>query len=198
MGVLQRTPYDFLTGVADFWLCYLQKNVTQNGTYTYNSVNDCTFELCGSTTNGVAYDVNPTSTLSFLRLLFSTLATAEQRAAAAAATQSSAAAAAAVKRARQYQDVADNLAPFATGISGSTGQKVFQASYLIAPQPPGGNPLDTYALWPAGTIGLGSDPDTLLVAQNTIKSVDSWAQGNAFPQVRWRPHTCPVASQQEE
>ncbi len=89
-----------------------------------------------------------------------------------------------MERARQYQDVADNLAPFATGISGSTGQEVFQASYLIAPQPPGGNPLDTYALWPAGTIGLGSDPATLLVAQNTIKSVDSWAQGNAFPQVR--------------
>lgn len=62
--------------MADFWLCYLQKNVSQGGNYTYNSINDCTYELCGSTEEN--YDVNPTSTLSFLRYLFSTLVVIEQ------------------------------------------------------------------------------------------------------------------------
>jgi hypothetical protein len=187
--MLQKTPYEFMTSVADFWLCYLQKNVTSDG-YTYNSMNDCAYELCGSTADGQAYDVNPTTTLSFLRYHFSTLVTIERQLAQSYATAGAAdKAAEAMKRALVYEDVVDNLAPFATGQApDGSGAKVFQASYLVAPLPPGGNPIVTSVLWPAGTIGLSSDPDTLQTAQNTIQSTDSWWQGNAFPQVSVQCH----------
>lgn len=91
-----------------------------------------------------------------------------------------------MKRAAAYQDVLDHLAPLATGSAVLNNQTVtvFQASYLVPPLDGGANPLDTYALWPAGTIGLSSGPQTLQIARNTILRDDSWGQDNAFPQVR--------------
>jgi hypothetical protein len=186
-GLLKRTPYQYLTAVADFWLCYLQKNVTEGGTYTYNSINDCTYELCAETAEN--YDINPTTTLSFLRYLFSTLAVIEEsrqthlhgsggKLADAFLTKES------MKRAATYQDVLAHLAPVATGTAMFNGKNVtvFQGSYLVEPLTRT-NPVDTYSVWPAGTIGLGSDPHTLQIARDTVLRGDNWDQSDAFPQV---------------
>jgi hypothetical protein len=186
VGLLKRTPYQYLTAVADFWLCYLQKNVTEGGNYTYNSINDCTYELCAETAEN--YDINPTTTLSFLRYLFSTLAVIEEsrqthlhsgKLADVFLKKES------MKRAAAYQDVLDHLAPVATGTAMFDGKNVtvFQGSYLIDPLTRT-NPVDTYNVWPAGTIGLGSDPQTLQIARDTVMRGDNWDQSDAFPQVR--------------
>jgi len=44
------------------------------------------------------------------------------------------------------------------------------------------NPLEFYAIWPGEMIGLGSDPELLRAAQDTVVKGDAFAQNNAFPE----------------
>merc|ERR1711904_278927 len=66
---LNSTGWPYLSEVAAFWECYLERGLNYPGTPngTYSSVNDCFNELCGSARS--ITNVNPHITMSLLQFL---------------------------------------------------------------------------------------------------------------------------------
>ena len=150
---LKDTGYPYVREVATFWEDYLK---LENGRYVIH--NDSIHEGSGD-------DTNPILTLGLLRTLFkSTLGMSVQLGVDAD------------KRAK-WQEILEKLSAFPTQERG--GKTVFRYSEKGLAWNDG-NTLGIQHIFPAGAIGLDSDPKLLDICHNTIDEMNRWADYNGF------------------
>jgi hypothetical protein len=150
---LRTTGYPYLREVAAFWEDYLQ---LEDGRYVIH--NDSIHEGSGN-------DLNPILSLGLVRTLFNQMLAmsaelgvdADQRA--------------------LWQDILAKLSAFPTQERG--GRTVFRYSERGIPWYDS-NTLGIQHIFPAGAIGLNSDPKLLELCHNTINAMNRWADYNGF------------------
>jgi alpha-L-fucosidase 2 len=150
---LKKTGYPYLRAVADFWDDYLR---LENGRYVI--YNDSIHEGSGK-------DMNPILTLGLLRTLYKNMITMSDQLGVDAD-----------KRAK-WQDILDRLSAFP--LQERDGKTVFR----YAEKGMGwndGNTLGIQHIFPAGAIGLDSDPKLLEISHNMIDEMHRWADYNGF------------------
>ncbi len=152
---LKKVAYPFLREVGDFWEDYLK---LENGRYVI--YNDAIHE--GAT----PHDMNPLLSLGLVRTLFRSLVDMGKELGADA------------DRREKWQHIHDHLSPFPLQERG--GKTVFRYSEK-GQDWFGSNTLGIQHIWPAGAIGLDSDPKLLDVCRNTIIVLGRWVDGNGFP-----------------
>ena len=151
----RKVAYPFLREVGDFWEDYLK---FENGRYV--DYNDAIHE------NHTPKDVNPLLSLGLIRMVFRALL-----------DMSEALGVDADRRAK-WQHILDHLSPYPTQERG--GKTVFRYSERGQAWFPS-NTLGIQHVWPAGAIGLGSDPKLLEIARNTHAALGRWRDFNGFP-----------------
>jgi hypothetical protein len=135
---LSRTGWAYLSEVAAFWECYLQRGLNYPGTPSgsYSSVNDCFNELCSSAPH--ITNVNPHISIALLRFLLPVFIDAAKTLGVAADRQV------------VWSKLLANLAPLPIAHL-SDGRVVFGgvlgAESTSIPTP-GNNPLNVYLGWP--------------------------------------------------
>ena len=106
----------------------------------------------------------------------------------------------------RWSDVLSHLAPIPTGYANCTGSGILHpkghaafsadltctfataanGTKVLLPQDSPWffttryNPLEFYSIWPGEMVGLGSEPELLRAAQETVVKGDAFAQNNAF------------------
>jgi hypothetical protein len=150
---LKTTGYPFLREVANFWEDYLK---FENGRYVIH--NDSIHEGSGN-------DMNPILTLGLLRTLFGNV------------PAMSAELGVDVDKRAKWQEILDKLSPFPTQERG--GKTVFRYSEKGTPWW-NDNTLGIQHIFPAGAIGLDSDPKLLEICHNTINEMHRWTDYNGF------------------
>lgn len=205
---VREVSYPLVRGVAAWWMCWLRKVKLPSGAYQYNDMHDCTYEncmWCGRDFEPVhnppnechtANNINPAITISFVHFILTHLIeVAEEQIIDPPASELS-----------RWRDVLSHLAPIPTGYTNCTGTGVvhpkghaaFSADLtctfataangtrVLLPQESPWffttryNPLEFYAIWPGEMISLGSEPELLRAAQETVVKGDAFAQNNAF------------------
>ncbi len=151
---LQTTGYPYLRQVVKFWDHYLK---FQHGRYV--DVDDAIQEGHSPT------DVNPILTLGLLRTLYTNIIPMSETLGVDAP-----------KRARWHHILA-RLSPFPT--QRRHGHTVFRYTQKGTAWWPD-NTLGIQAIFPAGAIGLDSNPKLLHIARNTINAMRRWADYNGF------------------
>jgi hypothetical protein len=151
---LKTTAYPFLKEVGDFWEDYLVKEGDR-----YVILNDSIHEGSGP-------DKNSLLSLGLLRTVFNALLDASKE----LKVDSS-------QRAK-WQDILAHLSPFP--VQQREGKTVFRYSE-VGMAWNDGNTLGIQHIWPAGAIGLDSDPALLQIARNTIDALHRWEDNNGFP-----------------
>jgi len=151
----RKTAYPFLREVGDFWEDYLK---LENGRYV--DYNDAIHE--GHT----PHDVNPLLSLGLIRMVFRTLLDLSKELGVDA------------DRRAKWQHILDHLSPYPT--QQRDGKTVFRYSekgqaWFRS------NTLGIQHIWPAGAIGLDSDPKLLEIARNTHVALGRWRDNNGFP-----------------
>jgi alpha-L-fucosidase 2 len=150
---LETTGYPYLREVAAFWEDYLK---LEDGRYVIH--NDSIHEGSGN-------DTNPILTLGLLRTLFTNMLTMSRDL--GADTE---------KRAK-WQEILNKLSPYPLQERG--GKTVFRYSEKGTAWW-NGNTLGIQHIFPAGAIGLDSDPKLLEISHNTINAMNRWADYNGF------------------
>lgn len=150
---LKKDGYPYLRELAEFWEDYLK---LEDGRYVIH--NDSIHEGSGN-------DTNPILTLGLLRTLFKNML-----------AMSNELGVDADKRAK-WQDILDKLSPYPLQEHG--GKTVFRYSEKGTPWW-GGNTLGIQHIFPAGAIGLDSDPKLLEISRNMIEAMHRWHDGNGF------------------
>ncbi len=151
---LQTTGYPYLRQVVKFWDHYLK---FEQGRYV--DVDDAIQEGHWPT------DVNPILTLGLLRTLYTNIIPMSETLGVDAA-----------KRAR-WRHILARLSPFPTWKR--RGHTVFRYTQKGTAWWPD-NTLGIQAIFPAGAIGLDSNPKLLHIARNTINAMHRWADYNGF------------------
>ena len=150
---LKHSGYPYLRETAEFWENYL---LFENGRYVVH--NDSIHEGSGD-------DVNPLLSLGLLRTLFKNMLAmsaelgvdADQRA--------------------KWRDILDKLSPFP--LQERAGKTVFRYTEKGMDWNDG-NTLGIQHIFPAGAIGLDSDPKLLEISRNMINEMHRWADYNGF------------------
>lgn len=150
---LRTTGYPYLRAVAEFWEDYLK---LEDGRYVIR--NDSIHEGSGN-------DMNPILTLGLVRTLFQNMV-----------PMSCELGVDADKRAR-WQDILDKLSGFPLQERG--GKTVFRYAEKGTAWW-NDNTLGIQHIFPAGAIGLDSDPELLRISRNTIDAMNRWADYNGF------------------
>jgi alpha-L-fucosidase 2 len=150
---LRQTAFPYLREVAGFWEDYLK---LENGSYVI--YNDSIHEGSGP-------DFNPLLSLGLVRALFKNLLAMSRELGVDAD-----------KRA-QWQDILDRFSAFP--VQERNGSTVFRYSekgmaWCDA------NTLGIQHIFPAGAIGMDSDPKLLAISRNTIDAMARWSDGNGF------------------
>ena len=152
-GFLRETAYPYLREVAAFWEDYLK---FEDGRYVI--YNDSIHEGSGP-------DFNPILTLGLVRTLFKNMI-----------PMSAELGVDADKRA-QWQDILDKLSAFP--VQERDGHTVFRYSERGMAWCDG-NTLGIQHIFPAGAIGLDSDPKLLAISRNMIDAMHRWNDNNGF------------------
>lgn len=150
---LRQTGYPYLIEVADFWEDYLR---FENGRYVIYS---------DSIHEGSGPDFNPLLTLGLLRTLFTNMI-----------PMSVALDCDAARRAK-WKDICDKISAFP--VMSRDGKTVFRYTEKGMAWN-NGNTLGIQHIFPAGAIGLGSDPALLEISRNMIDAMRRWHDGNGF------------------
>jgi alpha-L-fucosidase 2 len=150
---LRKTTYPYLRQVADFWEDYLK---FENGRYVI--YNDSIHEGSGP-------DFNPLLSLGLVRTLFKNMIPMSQELGVDA------------DRRAKWQDICDKISAFPT--QEMNGKTVFRYSEKGMGWN-GGNTLGIHHIFPAGAIGLDSDPKLLAISRNMIDAMHRWADYNGF------------------
>jgi len=151
---LKTEGYPYLREVAVFWENYL---AFRNGRYVVE--NDAVHE--GHSPS----DVNPVFTLGALKTFFRELPSISE-----------AVGMDADKRAK-WRDIHDKLSPFPTQELG--GKTVFRYTEKGTPWWPD-NTVGIQHIFPAGAIGLDSDPKLLEISRNMIDAMGRWRDNNGM------------------
>ena len=152
---LKKVAYPFLREVGDFWEDYLK---FENGRYVI--YNDAIHE--GHTPQ----DMNALLSLGLVRTLFKSLADMSKELGADA------------DRREKWQHIHDHLSPFP--LQERAGKTVFRYSEK-GQDWFSSNTLGIQHIWPAGAVGLDSDPKLLEICRDTITVLGRWVDGNGFP-----------------
>jgi len=150
---LKTTAYPYLLEVADFWEDYLK---LENGRYVIH--NDSIHEGSGE-------NMNPILSLGLVRNLFKNLIVMSKD---LGVDES---------RRAKWQDIQDKLSVFP--VQERNGKTVFRLTEKGMDWA-AGNTLEIQHIFPAGTIGLDSDPKLLQICHNTINEMGRWADFNGF------------------
>ncbi len=151
---LKSVAYPFLREVAAFWEHYLVLEADR-----YVVKNDAIHEGSGNDTNSIL-------TLGLLRNLFAGMIDASQALGVDA------------ELSRVWKTILDKLSTFPT--QERNGKKVFRYTETGMAWNDS-NSLGIQHIYPAGAIGLGSDPSLLQTSQNMISEMGRWSDYNAFP-----------------
>jgi hypothetical protein len=150
--------YPFIRKVGEFWEDYLR---FENGRYVI--YNDCSDEVgpWGASPDWTSCPqgkVNPMSDLGFVRSVFQGL------------IEMSTELGLDEERRPQWQHILDHLSPFPTAErDGKTVLLAAENSHTT-----NFRPWDMEAIWPAGQIGLGTDPKLLETARNSVGGTRFW------------------------
>jgi alpha-L-fucosidase 2 len=151
---LQNTAYEFVREVGNFWesaLCF------ENGRYMIRG---------DSIHEGSGQDVNPLLSLGFVRMIFTFLLEAsivlEQDA----------------DKRKMWQKILSHISAFPT--QERNGHRVFRLTEHGMDWA-GTNSLELQHVFPAGCIGLGSSPEILEIARETVRQLGVWDDFNSFP-----------------
>ncbi len=150
----QKVGYPYLIQVANFW----DNDLTKDSSGVYNIHNSAQNE-------GSKYQLNPIGDLAWLHYEYPVLINMSQ-----ALNVDSA-------RRAKWQDIINHLAAYPTFTN--NGHTDFKATQ-DAPGFYGGDANPINAVFPGNDIGLGSSTATIQTAQNTIKDLNIWSQGNSF------------------
>lgn len=150
---LKATGYPYLREVAEFWENYLK---LEDGRYVIH--NDAIHEGSGD-------NMNPILSLGLVRTLFTNML-----------AMSAELGADADKRAK-WRDILDKLSAYPTQERG--GKTVFRYSERGTAWW-NGNTLGIQHIFPAGAIGLDSDPKLLELCHSTINAMNRWTDYNGF------------------
>ena len=150
---LRTNAYPYLREVADFWEDYLK---LEGGRYVVN--NDSIHEGSGS-------DMNPLLSLGLVRTLFKNLLTMSEDLGVNA------------ERRPKWRDICARISAFPLQERG--GKAVFRYSEKGTAWVDG-NTLGIHHIFPAGAIGLDSDPKLLEICHNTIATMSRWHDDNGF------------------
>ena len=150
---LRQTAYPYLRAVGDFWEDYLK---LEDGRYVIE--NDSIHEGSGP-------DRNPLLSLGLVRTLFQNLLVMSRDLSTDADHRA------------KWQDILAGLSDYPR--QERAGRTVFRyAEQGMAWND--GNTLGVSPIFPAGAIGLGSNPKLLEVCRNTIGEMNRWADYNGF------------------
>jgi hypothetical protein len=152
-GFLKDTAYPFLREVADFWEDYLR---LEDGRYVIH--NDSIHEGSGA-------DLNPLLSLGLVRTLFRNM------------IGMSADLGVDAERRGKWKDILDRLSAFP--LQERDGKVVFRYSEEGMAWCDG-NTLGIHHIFPAGAIGLDSDPKLLEISRDTISAMSRWHDNNGF------------------
>ncbi len=150
---LRKSAYPYLRGVADFWEDYLK---FENGRYV--DYNDSIHENSGP-------DMNPLLSLGLVRTLFKNMISMSKDLNVDA------------NRRPKWQDICDKISAFP--VQERNGKTVFRYSEKGTAWW-NDNTLGIHHIFPAGAIGLDSDPKLLEISRNTIDAMNRWADYNGF------------------
>jgi len=150
---LKKTGYPYLLEVADFWEDYMK---LENGRYVIHA--DAIHEGSGD-------NMNPILSLGLVRNLFKNLIVMSKDLGVDEA------------RRAKWQDILDKLSPFP--LQERNGKTVFRYTEKGVDWW-NDNSLGIQHIFPAGTIGLDSDPKMLEISRNMISEMGRWADYNAF------------------
>ena len=148
--------YPFLIEVANFWEDYLE---FENGRYVIYK--DAIHENVED-----HEDFNPVLSLGFVRMVMKTLLELSGELDLDAG------------RREKWQHILDHVSEFPTYERG--GKTIFRLTES-GMEWCDGNTLAIQHIFPAGCIGLDSDPELLEVARNTVAALARWKCGNGFP-----------------
>jgi alpha-L-fucosidase 2 len=152
-GFLRTNAYPYLREVADFWEDYLK---LEDGRYVI--YNDSIHEGSGA-------DMNPLLSLGLVRTLFKNLLTMSEDLGVDA------------ERRVKWQDICARTSAFPLQERG--GKTVFRYSEKGTAWVDG-NTLGIHHIFPAGALGLDSDPKLLQISYNTIAAMSRWHDDNGF------------------
>lgn len=150
---LNNTGYPYLREVAEFWENYLKY---ENGRYV--DYNDSIHEDSGP-------DINPILSLGLIHTLFANMIVMSQELGVDTGERA------------KWQDILDKLSPFP--LQERDGKTVFRYTEKGMAWN-NGNTLGIQHIFPAGTIGLDSDPKLLEISRNMIDEMHRWDDGNGF------------------
>ncbi len=167
----RQTLYPYLREVAEFWENYLKfepatsssnqgspDGLRRSGNGRYVISNDSIHEGSGP-------DFNPLLSLGLVRTLFKNMLSISQELGVDAE-----------KRAK-WQDILDKLSAFP--LQERDGRTVFRYAEKGMAWCDG-NTLGIQHIFPAGAIGLESDPKLLEISRNMIGAMRRWSDGNGF------------------
>ena len=171
---LRTVAYPYLRGVGDFWEGYLK---FENGRYVI--YNDSIQENSGP-------DFNSLLSLGLVRTLFKNLIPMSKELGLDS------------DRRAKWQDICDKISAFPTQPHGD--KTVFRYSEKGTAWW-AQNTLGINHIFPAGAIGLDSDPKLLEISRNTIDAMHRWADLNGFSSwytacaawIRPQDHSCQPA-----
>jgi len=150
---LSKTGYPYLIEVANFWEDYLK---LENGRYVIYS---------DSIHEGSGPDFNPLLSLGMVRTLFKNMIPMSKELGVDA------------DRRAKWQDILDKLADYPTQVR--NGKTVFRYTEKGMAWN-NGNTLGIHHIYPAGAIGLDSDPKLLEISMNMLDAMHRWSDGNGF------------------
>lgn len=150
---LRTSGYPYVREVAAFWEDYLR---FEQGRYVIE--NDAIHEGSGD-------NLNPILSLGLVRTLFHNLLEMSRELGADADQRS------------KWREILDQLSAFPT--QERDGKTVFRYTER-GPAWWNDNTLGIQHIFPAGAIGLDSDPQLLQVCHNTIEAMHRWHDGNGF------------------
>jgi alpha-L-fucosidase 2 len=153
LGFLRTNAYPYLREVADFWEDYLKLEAGR-----YVIYNDSIHEGSGA-------DMNPLLSLGLVRTLFTNLISMSTELGLDA------------ERRPKWKDVCQRISAFPVQERG--GKEVFRYSEKGTAWVDG-NTLGIHHIFPAGAIGLDSDPRLLAICRNTIDAMSRWHDDNGF------------------
>lgn len=160
---LRDTAYPYLIAVADFWDEYLQKDST--GRYVV-------YESSARESWSGSNDINPVLDIAFVRNLYTNLIPMSEKLGIDE------------DRHAKWQDILDNLSPLPTmEFNGRTVFKEADNRQEISTYGLGDNPVNMQGIFPGDNVGLGSTTALLETALNSLDTMNSWNQGNAFANI---------------
>ncbi len=149
---LRKTGYPYMREVAAFWTDYLK---LEDGRYVIH--NDAIHEGHSPT------DVNPIFSLGAVRALFGNMVDMSEALGEDASLRP------------KWKDILEKLSPFPTQERG--GKTVFRYTEKGTAWW-GDNTVGIQHIYPAGAIGLGSDPKLLEISRNMIDAMGRWSDNN--------------------